>query len=794
MATNNFTLTKFFRMLERDSPYHAQIATIDNKFICESDEWKQPSNPVTNMYVTPALFGRHERTKNSFKGANVLFCDVDDVTSTLEHLFVLKPTLKIRTSFKVGATGKQLSSYQLYWVLDETIHDWREYARLEKDIAFLLKGYVDKYALKPAQLLRLPYSIRHKHEDRQNENTASFVDVVYFNENLSYSVQDFETWRVLPKNIIRKITAKPKKHKNFSGGGNSGEFQVVLALLRAHATKRLVKSIFERSPIGSIYREKGDKHLEDIYEKAYEFYTNASVVEHNVISYNGGLHLDGEHKTIQLTDFVPIVKGTWIPYKNNTIPLLYNVSINGVEFYLTQADLTDKRKLVSALRSVQANVLCPPTYVAHIHKYIVAESNKLNVKFDYTNVSGMQEYKDQYTLVPSKKTMLQFNPANTSKLADTRLVLADGETDNRELVESFVALSDKLVTITMLGWFTATFFKEFLRQEELSLTFPMLMVAGGANTGKTTIITKLFNLFGLTDMSSVSLAGQQSDFVTTVALHLSRFPLYLKEYRANGTGNDKKSQTFRALYDGTATGRRGTSSQNVREYPLLRPVIFDGQDPFEEMALIGRSLTVTVLKKYRKPANLKKFNLLLKNTGFAKMFVDAVLNDLNRNTKDVIQLFYNVQTYVLTELKDLTLDDRSKSNLVILWFGLSYLYSLLKMPLPDVHLILKCYASMFDEKTNYQRNDATQLIEYILNGRATTQFSFSPEEKFLVFTLSPKVSSYRQMIKRSALPTTLVLSLTAYANLLNEHGLFIKPLGRGRYRIDIALAQKYGVG
>jgi len=798
MDTITFTYKNFFDMLRGDSTYHPQICDKYNTFIVNAEQYVADKYGAVEIFITPALFSKGVRTKNNFKEVRVLWAEIDDIRGTPDHLFVLKPTLLVRTSQTKDANGKQLNSYHAWWALDAPIKRYsiaNEGLNLIKDV---LKTVVDNGGMKVAGLMRLPLSFRHKESDRQGKEVINQVEVMYYNHNLVYSYDDFEIWRKLPIKARKSVCNKPHKHKR-----SEADFFAMASLVSVGASKSLIKKIFTYAAIGDKFRERGDDYFDLTHTKVCAVARDLSVT-HNVFERGGKLVFENDNGTEELTDFIPEYVETLIPYDDNGM-LLHHIRINGSDVYLTQLDISEKSKFVKKIGNF-GTMLAPRHYMVQLQKYIIAQQIDVDNSRHYTNSAGVIKYKDVYERIPSGQSLLIFNPSDTSQLSNIRYDLHKGDVNGlATVVKAFTELNNPTTTQVMLGWFTLSFFKSFIREEDIPIRFPILMVGGGANSGKTTLITHLFELFGMKNVQGSALAGKITDFVLTKALTASEtMPLFIKEFRANaGYAAEQTSTILRSSYDETSTSRRGNADQSVTEYVMRRCIIVDGQDTFEEPAMIGRTLTVFVSSKHRQMSKLIAYRDAVRdNNSFAYHLIDKILTDMNLHRGELIQRIKDKHSEMLDVLSDMLLDDRSKSNLGILWFGITYLYDFLGMEYPEPTDLLVCYDKIFNKEMNYLRNDATVILEYVLSMEKSVTVNFGgnsgnssdDEDRYVEFNLARKVRSFNRMVAMSGMARTQVLSIASYKLLLNEHGLFVTKLPNGLWQIDKVEAHKYGLG
>lgn len=796
IGDDQLSLKAYFDMLRGNSSFEPQISNLDKSLIMNASNYNMDTHGRINMFVTAATFTEGKRTNNAFRSLNVMIGEIDDIPNTPEHKFVLKPTCLLRTSQKKGADGRELNSYHAYWRLNESITNRTLANDSLQLMKGLLKGVVDEGAMKVAQLLRPPLTTRYKESDRQGNESFSVVEVMYYNPDLSYNIEDFNVWHRLAPRARRIICNKPRQGKR-----SELDFAAMSRLIEADASTALIKSIFTYSPIGDKYREKGDDYFNLTLSKV-QLSAQNSVVQHSIVVKGNDLFYEDGDRSEQLTDFAIEYKATLTPYVED-FPVYHELIINDTTIFLEQEDMQDRRRFTQAIRSINANIFCSQHRMNQIHRYIMSLAKEVDNIVYYSPFAGIVKYKDIYERVPSSTSSLVFNPADKSYLSNIKYTMRRTNPEGLDkVVKAFTTLNDEVTTMTMLGWFTATYFKSFMSSEKLGYSFPFLMVGGAANSGKTTIVTRLFKLFGLEEVNDCALSGKTTNFILTKALSVSEtMPVFLKEFRINQghTGTDI-SELLRSAYDG-GVSRRGTAQQKVNEYKMWRPVVADGQDTFEEVAMVGRTLTVYVNPDKRNKKSLETFDELYQaNKGLSYHIINHLLNDMNLNREQLIAQIHSRHKDMVDSLEAMHLDDRSKSNLGLLWFGLTYLYDFVGLKYPDKHLFLACYKDIFNSKTNYMRTDATVLLEYILSQESyaqsttTTNLDSPDKGRYITFNLARKVRSYSKHATMTGLATTMVLQYRAYKESFRTHGRFLENLGSGKWRLDIQEAKRHGLG
>lgn len=189
------------------------------------------------------------------------------------------------------------------------------------------------------------------------------------------------------------------------------------------------------------------------------------------------------------------------------------------------------------------------------------------------------------------------------KISGARLVEA---VDWSVLCASVVGLVPKLHTpgamLPIMGWFAAAFAAPMVRKYSGG-AFPLLMVFGTPEAGKTTILEIMQRLSGrdstlqsstLTLFANIELlAGSNS------------LPVVLDEHRANNTGRYRTNlyPVLREAYNGGVMSR-GKPDLSVARYELSAPVALGGETPFRDPALVDRTIHVKLERADKNPEAL----------------------------------------------------------------------------------------------------------------------------------------------------------------------------------------------
>ncbi len=144
--------------------------------------------------------------------------------------------------------------------------------------------------------------------------------------------------------------------------------------------------------------------------------------------------------------------------------------------------------------------------------------------------------------------------------------------------------------IPIIGWFMATFVAPKLRKLEDN-AFPLLMVFGTPEAGKTTILEFMLRLCGLNAPLN-SAAGTR--FTNVELLSSSNtLPIVFDEHRRSDI-RQHKSNLYPILREThkAQIHSRGRRDLSIVQYRLTAPVAIGGETPFRDSALVDRTIHV----------------------------------------------------------------------------------------------------------------------------------------------------------------------------------------------------------
>ncbi|EFL50721.1 conserved hypothetical protein [Solidesulfovibrio fructosivorans JJ]] len=226
------------------------------------------------------------------------------------------------------------------------------------------------------------------------------------------------------------------------------------------------------------------------------------------------------------------------------------------------------------------------------------------------------------------------------------------------------------VTLPVLGWATACFFKDRIHAEYKS--FPLLNIEGEAGAGKSSTAREIImRLWGIT--SAPRAIAEQTRFTMMRQVSASNtIPLIYEENKSTKM-NEKQVQMVSNLIRDTYNafeGQRGYADQTMRTYRYDAPICIIGETGFSEPALLDRLCTVSLSRNVSK-SFLEHFRSikLLPLEALGRTLLDYALTV----SQD------DVAAGIEAELAqvDPRLSDRPRLNAAIIRFGLRTLVRIL---------------------------------------------------------------------------------------------------------------------
>ncbi len=232
----------------------------------------------------------------------------------------------------------------------------------------------------------------------------------------------------------------------------------------------------------------------------------------------------------------------------------------------------------------------------------------------------------------------QFAP-NTSylyvgKLSNARLLDNDDwPTLAKEIVDVLPLLHTREAIIPIIGWFMATFAAPQVRALEGG-AFPLLMVFGSPESGKTTILEYMRRLTGV-DAALHSSTDTRFANIELIASS-NTLPVVFDEHRSSDI-KQHKTNLYPILREAYKAGihARGRPDLTVVRYHLTAPVALGGEAPFRDSALVDRTVHVQLERGGKNEAALARLRGLEVDHFNAGMYRHVLTKDIDTLWKEV---------------------------------------------------------------------------------------------------------------------------------------------------------------
>lgn len=251
----------------------------------------------------------------------------------------------------------------------------------------------------------------------------------------------------------------------------------------------------------------------------------------------------------------------------------------------------------------------------------------------------------------------------------------------QKVFDCLVGLRHPQVTVPLLGWLAASYFKHSVLTVDPTLRFPLFMLTGTQGSGKTTILRQFKRFIGVSDSAEgvSQISASTTRFVLNAALSGSNtVPIHLTEFREQTMRADAQLPvTLRQAYDGSSDPR-GRADQTTQNYRFIAPVLIDGEESFHDPALMERTFSLPLQKnEITDNENFKRNNRTIISAP-----VEAVASKFLLFTQrvDVLQVLTEANDYLAeaTRAYRHLLPDRVYNNCHIITVGLVVIANFLK--------------------------------------------------------------------------------------------------------------------
>lgn len=238
---------------------------------------------------------------------------------------------------------------------------------------------------------------------------------------------------------------------------------------------------------------------------------------------------------------------------------------------------------VQYIKGIVGNQDIPVTYATPLLGYKEKRGSKIYI---LPEKSFGQDQKNLVSFAPS----LVEPPLQS--IFTPQYIIEDKQSFLKSIIPTIYHIHEPMPLMSALGWFFATPFKPQI--VKMIDHFPILGVSGTKGSGKTTLISRIWRLFGFHgEMFSVTL----SIFSWIKILSSTNcFPICFDEFKTsdlNPMHVDFIKQTVRKLYTNTIE-TRGRQDQSLIKYPLQAPTVILGESLFQDTAILERLVPVSL--------------------------------------------------------------------------------------------------------------------------------------------------------------------------------------------------------
>ncbi len=738
--------------------------------------------------------------KANCRGSWVCWIDADE-PGLPDSTIVIMPTAIVRSG----------GGHHLYWRLNEFCTNPRAIEDVNKSLATTMGG---DSAYNIDRMLRVPDSWNHKY------NPPKQVELMHYDESLVYSLDQLSVLGALERKSIHKIiTGDRRGYKSRS----ERDMAIVRALISAGADDGLIIDIFKRCKCGDKFLEEGIKgfmYLERTITNARETVNPGDGNKKGFVESSNCYFMPTSRGRIQLSTF--ILEPTLLLEGEDEDSLVCNVRACGTEH--VWQDVVLPRGAFDSVRNLNQHLskaawvwLGRDNDVRQLLAYLITQLQDKGVpRAIATTVLGRHHIpRDPRSFFVADEDVLASDGSIWSKPSEAPIMYVDtgrecpkmklsgsgiGESDIDALASLLPRLNDPECIWPMIGWFMACPYKPEI--ERLGYRFPILNVTGTKGSGKTTLVTQVFQpILGYAHPRSYDVGT--THFVTLSLLGSSNaVPIAFSEYRA-ATGSDFTRHVLLA-YD-TGRDARGNPNQTTTQYPLIAPFSMDGEDKLEDPAAMERMIVVVL-----SPQTIQEGSdcWLAFQDIRALTLRNFALPYLMHTLESDVALLLDMAEEHINEAFPQILPDRVRRNLTVGWVGvLSFMeflsnYGVDCYPKDGPSVMRQALLNVYSVARGRAPIAADSFAEFVVNGAAQKSRRFpwhlDNTTGILWFQLLPAYETYtsfkarqrRDVLSKNALRIQL-------AELENEYMASPRVMelqGRSVFAFGIDLARAYKMG
>lgn len=768
--------------------------------------------PEKDVWFTPAYRSKkNPKKKESVKGTVALWADIDATRHLPECAF--KPSIIIDSGH----------GYHLYWLLDKPITD----VKVIEDLNGIIRDTLGSDSVQNAnRIMRVPGTTNNKHVTDDKYDQPCAVVKKRFEPLLKYRAEDFLVLRKLAKKVQHIVRTGDSRGYN---SRSERDWGAITGLLKAGASERLIKIIFESQPVGDKAQEENSTYLERSIKQARASISHriqTVTIEQDEIEGIAGLHQDDEKQvylfgyhnhTKEISTFLlkpkVILKDTILDNDRRTeneedvmVVEVHTRHSQPVVVEFPKGAFDSARTFHRMLRDVNWSWLATERELRGLLPYLMDQARSTQIpNIAATPVQGLHQVNGSWFFVGDSSVLtatayleghisdIVWLPSNQAH--PIMKIKPDTTPAQLQLIgELLPKINVPQVSWPIIGWFAASVMKPWI--EQTNLRFPVLNVTGIRGSGKTaTLEHLLIPLFG-----NHMIQGAPSDGTPFTRLTLlgcsNAIPIEFGEYRVSNNYRDKFDHDIRMTYD-TGRDMRGRADQSTVSYDLVAPVVINGEDSLaHDPALKQRIVLVELLPDYiteSKDANkiFKELQDMLPSLeGFAGYYIQQCLQMIESGEADKLlkKARKDHRKHYTQELPD-----RVRNNQIVTLFGIYLFCDITGTPKPEIDVLEPSLMSVFNLEMG---RDSLLVDDFVVDIANKCQaftagnqynksfpFFYDQEENSLYFQLAPTYGWWITQRSRGHRPTLASDSIRSQ--------LRTQPYYEGVRKVDSVLM--YGV-
>lgn len=705
-------------------------------------------DPVS-MQLTDTYFGPAVRSvdgkmgKANCKGSWVVWVDYEE-PQLPDTIGIIPPSVVIKSG----------RGHHLYWKLRDFCESQEA---LEAANASMAKALGGDNAHNIDRMLRVPGSVNTKYDPPPE------VIVEYEGADWEYDIDQLMVLEKLDRKTVHKIVTGDRR--GFKSRSER-DWSIVRSLMAAGADEPLIHYIFEGCKCGDKYREmqiKGPLYLTRTIQKLKESGVSPkSQGTADLIARDNCYFLPTSKGEAQISTF--ILEPTLLLEDDVEDSLVCDVHASGTSWVwkdqvFPRSSFNGVYPLSKQLSKAAWIWLGRDSDVRLLLSCLVTDLQEKGVpRARSTKILGRHTLSDDgRSFYVATDSVLASDGSVWPRAADAPIMYVDsgkehpdiemvdlgvGDTDVQHACSLIPRLNTPGVIWAMLGWFCACPMKPAI--EKLGYRFPILNITGTKGSGKTSLVTRVFQpMAGYRTPRTYDVGT--TNFVKLALLGCANaIGIAFSEYRA-ATESDFLRQVLLA-YD-TGRDARGNPDQTTTQYPLCAPFSLDGEDKMEDPAALERMVVVVL-----SPQTIRE------GSDSWQAFQEIMEMDLRILSYPYIMHTLKLDVAALLEKAErevfkafpMNLPDRVRRNLTVAWLGVLSFSSFAEMhgtscmPQDGASVLGHALENVYSVSLGRAPIAADDFVEYIINAAAgaARDFLWNLEEGVLWFQLAPAYSSY----------------------------------------------------